>query len=122
MQLIPGSWTGTLIGDDGRHEAEFSLSSVGIMECNACEAQAVGPALTIAGRAPVSFKLLEGARNALVALAHTVPESGSGALAQVLLEIRMLGDRLVGHWMRRDMDGAALSAGTLVAVRAGKAA
>lgn len=125
MQLISGTWKGALISADGRQETEFSLSQPQPGAQGMHIQQAFGvppfmpiPAMTIDGGAPTRMRLLEGARNALVALADAVPDPASGSLAQVLLDVRVLGDRLVGNWLRRDANGVMLSGGTLVAKRA----
>ena len=115
MQLMTGTWNGALISADGRLETKFSLSQPGFSV--GMPAGAASPAMTINGGAATSVRLLEGARSALVALADAVPDPVSGSLAQVLLDVRMLGDRLVGHWLRRDANGVMLSEGRLVAVR-----
>lgn len=122
MQLMTGTWIGALISADGRQETEFSLSQPGLGLNTMTQAQLYAPAMTIKGSAPTSMRLLEGARNALVALADAVPDPASGSLAQVLLDVRVLGDRLVGNWLRRDENGVMLSGGTLVAQRARTAA
>lgn len=115
MQLITGTWTGALLSEDGRPATPFSLSQP--RPTNTTASGDVAPALTFAGSAPTSLRLLEGARNVLVALADAVPDPSSGSLAQVLLDVRVRGDRLVGRWMRRDVNGVMLSAGKLVAER-----
>ena len=115
MQLITGSWTGALISEDGRIATPFSLSQPGWSATTT--AGDATPAMTLNGSAPTSLRLLEGARNVLVGLADAVPDPASGVFAQVLLDVRVLGDRLVGRWLRRDLDGVMLSAGNLVAQR-----
>ncbi|MBC8087748.1 MAG: hypothetical protein H7Z40_10820 [Phycisphaerae bacterium] len=118
MQLISGTWTGALISEDGRLETQFSLSQPRVVGGGQTDPRSLQPAMTINGRAAASVRLLEGARHALVALAEAVPDPAPGSLAQVLLDVRVLGDRLVGHWLGRDANGVMLSAGKLVAVRA----
>lgn len=123
MQLMTGTWIGALISADGRQETEFSLSQPGftplsIVQSQTLFSQSFAPAMTIEGSAPRSMRLLEGARNVLVALAEAVPDPASGSLAQVLLDVRVLGDKLVGSWLRRDANGVMLAGGTLVAERA----
>lgn len=122
MQLMTGTWIGALISEDGRQETEFSLSQPGLGQNAFVQTQTLSPAMTIDGGAATSMRLLEGARNALVALADAVPDPASGSLAQVLLDVRVLGDRLVGNWLRRDVNGVMLSGGTLTAERARTAA
>lgn len=117
MQLMSGTWNGALISEDGRLETRFSLSQPGLSTGTLADGRALVPAMTINGCAAASVRLLEGARSALVALAEAVPDPTSGGLAQVLLDVRVLGDHLVGHWLRRDANGVMLSAGRLVAVR-----
>ncbi len=115
MQLITGTWTGALISDDGRLATPFSLSQPGFSATTT--GGDVTPAMTFNGSAPTSLRLLEGARNVLVGLAESVPDPASGTLPQVLLDVRVLGDQLVGRWLRRDANGVMLSAGNLVAQR-----
>jgi len=117
MQLMTGTWNGALISDDGRLETQFSLSQPVFDSGTFADTGAFLPAMTIGGCTAASVRLLDGARSALVALADAVPDPASGSLAQVLLEVRVLGDSLVGHWLRRDANGVKLSAGRLVAVR-----
>jgi hypothetical protein len=117
MQLMTGTWYGALISEDGGLETKFSLSQPGFPSGAIADARVTGPVMTINGYAAASVRLLDGARSALVALAEAVPDPASGSLAQVLLDVRMLGDRLVGHWQRRDANGVMLSGGKLVAVR-----
>jgi hypothetical protein len=118
MQLIAGTWNGALISEDGCLETQFSLSHPGFVTGALADTRSLLPAMSINGRAAVSVRLLEGTRSALVALAEAVPDPVSGSLAQVLLDARMLGDKLVGHWLRRDANGVMLSGGKLIAVRA----
>ena len=120
MQLITGTWTGALISEDGRLATPFLLSQPG--SSMTTSNSDVAPAMSFAGSAPRSLRLLEGARNVLVGLADAVPDPASGSLAQVLVDVRVLGDRLVGRWLRRDVNGVMLSAGNLVAERSATAA
>jgi hypothetical protein len=62
-------------------------------------------------------KLLEGADRSFVALAEGPADPQSGRIAQLLLEARVLGDRLVGHWLRRDACGEVVAEGQLVGSR-----
>jgi hypothetical protein len=78
---------------------------------------AAGITLTLAGGASIPARLLEGAARAMVALADGARDPESGRSAQLLLEGRVLGDRLVGHWMRRDASGRVLASGHLTASR-----
>ena len=140
MQLITGTWIGALVSADGLRETPFSLSQPGYMQdClvrdglgqdrlfhdrqvqDGLAPQTFAPAITIAGSAPIVMRLLEGADTALVALADLVPDPTSGVLAQLLLEARLRGDRLVGNWLRRDASGVMLSRGTLVATASQRA-
>lgn len=77
-----------------------------------------GVTLALAGGASMPARLLEGASHAMVALAEGTRDPDSGALAQLLLEARLAGDHLVGHWMRRDADGRVTATGQLTATRA----
>lgn len=118
MQLMIGTWNGELISEDGRLETKFSISHPGYSTGISTESTpASGPAMTIGGRDAASVRLLDGARSVLVALADAVPDPASGSMAQVLLDARILGDKLVGRWLRRDANGVMLGGGRLVAVR-----
>jgi hypothetical protein len=110
MLLITGTWTGALLSKDGRADTSFSFSQGGAALAD------LAPAVTVAG-SETSMRLLEGAPNVMVGLADSVPDPDSGDLAQVLLDMRVRGDRLVGRWMRRDENGVMLSEGDLVAER-----
>lgn len=77
-----------------------------------------GVTVALAGGESMPARLLEGASHAMVALAEGTRDPESGALAQLLLEARLAGDQLVGHWMRRDAEGRVVAQGQLTAHRA----
>ncbi|MGV3708401.1 MAG: hypothetical protein ACO1Q7_06130 [Gemmatimonas sp.] len=110
MLLIAGTWTGALLSKDGGAETSFSFTQAG------AELADIAPAVTVAG-SETSLRLLEGAPNVVVGLADSVPDPNSGCRAQVLLDMRVRGDRLVGRWLRRDENGVMVSEGDLVAER-----
>ena len=113
MDTITGCWKGALVPDHGGITTSFALSQP------AHELKpAAGITLTLSGGASIPARLLEGAPRAIVALADGASDPDSGGLAQLLLEGRVMGDRLVGHWMRRDASGRVLSSGHLTASRA----
>jgi hypothetical protein len=107
MDTITGTWKGALISDDGQR-TRFALDQPSHVLLNAT------PVFSIDG-ASTSAQLLEGAARSFVTLAE--PVDPSGRLAQLLLEARVLGDRLVGHWLRRNACGEVVAEGQLVGVR-----
>ena len=113
MDTITGCWEGALVPDHGGMATSFALRQP------AHELKPVaGITLTLSGGASIPAQLLDGAPRAIVALADNASDPESGGLAQLLLEGRVFGDRLVGHWMRRDATGRVLSSGHLTASRA----
>ena len=61
---------------------------------------------------------VDGAARAFVALVDETRDPVSGRLAQLFVDARVRGDRLVGRWIRRDHDGQILASGQLAADRA----
>lgn len=112
MDTITGCWQGALIPDHGGRELPFALQQF------ARDVSPTGVTLALGGGATVPARLLEGASRALVALADDTRDPDSGALAQLLLEARLAGDHLVGHWTRRDANGRVVATGQLTASRA----
>jgi hypothetical protein len=109
VDTITGTWKGALISDDGqRTRFAFNQPSHSVMHAT--------PVISIEGSI-ASAQLLEGAARSFVALAEGPRDPQSGRLAQLLLEARVLGDRLVGHWLRRDACGEVVAEGRLVGVR-----
>jgi hypothetical protein len=108
MDTITGTWKGALISDDGQR-TRFALDQPSHMQMNAA------PVFSIDG-ANASAQLLEGAARSFVTLAEPV-DPQSGRLAQLLLEARVFGDRLVGHWLRRNACGEVVAEGQLIGVR-----
>lgn len=123
MDTITGCWQGALISEQGGRALPFALQQ-SARELTATGgalptgASPTGVTLALGGGATVPARLLEGASRALVALADDTRDPESGALAQLLLEARLAGDHLVGHWMRRDANGRVLASGQLTASRA----
>lgn len=113
VNTITGCWQGALIPDHGGRALPFALQ-----QCAREVSPIGGITLALGGGASVPARLLEGASHALVALADDTRDPESGALAQLLLEARLAGDHLVGHWMRRDANGRVVATGQLTASRA----
>ena len=109
MDTITGSWKGALISEDGQR-TRFALDQPSHALWNAA------PVFSIDG-ADTNAQLLEGAERSFVALAEGPRDPRSGRFAQLLLEARVLGDRLVGHWLRRDSCGEVVAEGQLVGRR-----
>lgn len=118
MQLLAGNWEGTLTSDDGA-QAHFSLSQTAFASVvTTISAADVTPlAITIQGGKRAAMRLLEGAKNVLVAIADAVPDPISGRPVQLLFDARVRGDRMVGQWLRRDCDGVIQAMGRIAAVR-----
>lgn len=110
MDTITGTWEGTLIRDDGKREAHFAFRQPPHTSADA------GPVFSLDG-AKSSARLLDGASRSFVALADTSTDPSSGRIAQLMVEARVLGDRLVGRWIRRDGRGAVIATGVLRAAR-----
>ena len=77
-----------------------------------------GTTLTFAGGAPFPARLLDGTARALVALVEDARDPETGGPVGLLLDARIGGDRMVGHWTRRDAAGHVLASGYLTAGRA----
>lgn len=106
MNTITGCWKGALISEDGR-EQPFSLSQPSHTAVDQF------PELVVDG-ARARARLLDGTSRALVAFAEAPEER----IARLLVEARVLGDRLVGEWLRRNADGQVVARGRLQAARA----
>lgn len=112
MDTITGCWKGALVPDSGGIATAFALSQP------AHELKpAAGVTLSLAGGSYMPARLLEAAPRAMVALADDSRDPVSGCAAKLLLEGRVQGDHLVGHWTRRDETGRVLSSGHLTASR-----
>ena len=109
MDTITGTWTGALISDDGQR-THFALNQPSHSVMHATPVVSIDGAIT-------SAQLLEGAARSFVTLAEGPRDPQSGRLAQLLLEARVLGDRLVGRWLRRDACGEVVAEGQLVGTR-----
>jgi hypothetical protein len=112
VDTITGCWEGALVPEHGGITTSFAL----IQPAHELR-PAAGITLSLAGGASIPARLLEGAPRSMVALADDAQDPESGGVAQLLLEGRVLGDMLVGHWMRRDVSGRVLSSGHLTASR-----
>ena len=110
MDTITGCWEGALITDDGTRETRFALRQPSHAVTDA------GPVFSFDGTSTPT-RLLDGASRSFVALADTPVDPVSGRIAQLLLEARVLGDRLVGRWIRRDGAGHVVARGVLRAAR-----
>jgi hypothetical protein len=113
VDTITGCWEGALISDHGGDDTAFALTQPARELAPTC-----GTTLTLAGGAAFPARLLDGAARALVALVEGARDPESGAVTGLLLDARVRGDRMVGHWMRRDAAGHVLASGHLTAGRA----
>jgi hypothetical protein len=113
MYTIAGSWEGALLTDNGDRETRFAMRQPLL------PANDTGPIFLLDGAA-AHTRLLEGTASSFVALADTPDGDGPSTAphAHLLLEGRLLGDRLVGRWLRRDADGAVVASGRLMGTRA----
>lgn len=112
MDTITGNWEGALIPEAGGTLTVFALQ-----QPERAPSLTAGTTLRLGGGVLRPVLLLEGASRAMVALAEGIRDPDSGALAQLLLQARLAGDSLVGHWMRRDAAGRVLAQGWLTADR-----
>ena len=113
MDTITGCWEGALISGDGKREAQFAFRQP------SHSTNSAGPVFSLNGAA-THTQLLDGAEKSFVALADAPDGSRderSGHIAQLLLEARVLGDRLVGSWLRRDSEGHVVASGALMGAR-----
>lgn len=119
MEMITGCWQGALVSDHGGADLHFALRQP-TRDANASAGGTPASGLTVAleGGVNMPARLLEGASHAMVALAEGTRDPESGAFAQLLLEARLAGGHLVGHWLRRDAEGRVTATGHLTATRA----
>jgi hypothetical protein len=109
---ITGCWEGALLSDEGGVALPFSLR-----QPPRSATPARTPTIRAGAGAAISTTVLDGTSQALVALAEESRDPASGRVAQLLVDARVRGDRLVGRWLRRDRDGRVLSTGVLSAGR-----
>lgn len=109
---ITGCWEGALLSDQGGFALPFSLRQPSREARPASE-----PTLRVGDDAAVRTTVLDGASHSIVALAESTRDPISGRLAQLLVDARVHGDRLVGRWLRRDADGCIIASGALSAGR-----
>ena len=108
---ITGCWEGALLSDQGGAALPFLL-----LQPHRAPATDCGPRLRIGSDDAAPARLLDGAARAIVAMVDE-RDPVSGRLAQLLVDARVRGDRLVGHWFRRDFDGQVFASGPLSATR-----
>ena len=108
---ITGCWEGALLSDQGGAALPFSLTQPHRALASEC-----GPRLRIGTHESAPAKLLDGAARAIVALVDD-QDPVSGRLDQLLVDARVRGDRLVGRWLRRDLEGQVFASGPLSATR-----
>lgn len=108
---ITGCWEGALLSDQGGAALPFSLT-----QPHRAPALDCGPRVRIGTDDAHPAKLLDGAARTIVALVDET-DPVSGRLAQLLVDARVRGDRLVGRWLRRDLEGQVFASGPLSATR-----
>ena len=109
---ITGCWEGALLSDQGGAALPFSL-----LQPHRALASESGPRLRIGTADATPARLLDGAARTIVALVDEARDPVSGRLAQLLVDARVRGDRLVGTWLRRDIEGQVYASGPLSATR-----
>jgi hypothetical protein len=113
---ITGTWEGALYCAHGQQARHFVLRQTARGAQSAEAAGAVGGGdligsgmtLVIDDSEPEPLQLLDGTTRVLVGLAER---------AQLLIEARLRGDDMVGHWVQRDGNGRVQGEGELVAGR-----
>ena len=108
---ITGCWEGALLSDQGGAALPFSLT-----QPHRGAAADSGPRVRIGTDDAHPARLLDGAERNIVALVDE-RDPVSGRIAQLLVDARVRGDRLVGHWLRRDLEGHIFASGHLSATR-----
>jgi len=108
---ITGCWEGALLSDQGGAALPFSLT-----QPHRAPAADCGPRVRIGTDDSHPARLLDGAARTIVALVDE-RDPVSGQLAQLLVDARVRGDRLVGRWLRRDLEGQVFASGPLSATR-----
>lgn len=113
---ITGTWEGALYSAHGQQARHFVLHQParGAQSTVSAGALGVGPmggggmTLVVDDSEPEPLQLLDGTTRVLVGLAER---------AQLLIEARLRGDGMVGHWVQRDGEGRVQGEGELVAGR-----
>ncbi|MBA3919030.1 MAG: hypothetical protein C0516_10650 [Gemmatimonas sp.] len=113
---ITGTWEGALYSAHGQQARHFVLhqSARGAQSTVSAGPLGAGPfggsgmTLVVDDSEPEPLHLLDGTTRVLVGLAER---------AQLLIEARLRGDNMVGHWVQRDGDGRVQGEGELVAGR-----
>ncbi len=111
---ITGCWEGALVSDQGGRAVPFTLQ-----QPPRALSLTSGPQVSIGTHEAAPTRLLDGAARAFVALVDEARDPVSGRLAHLLVDARVRGDRLVGHWFRRDDEGHILDSGMVEAGRVG---
>jgi hypothetical protein len=111
---ITGCWEGALLSAQGGIALPFTLQQPpGALSLTS------GPQVRIGSNDAAPTRLLDCAARAFVALVDEARDPVSGRLAQLLVDARVRGDRLVGEWFRRDDEGHILASGLVEAKRVG---
>ncbi len=118
---ITGTWEGALYSAHGQQARHFVLhqSARGAQSTVSAGPLGAGPlgagplggsgmTLVVDDSEPEPLHLLDGTTRVLVGLAER---------AQLLIEARLRGDGMVGHWVQRDGEGRVQGEGELVAGR-----
>ncbi|MBL0889401.1 MAG: hypothetical protein K2Y26_04575 [Gemmatimonadaceae bacterium] len=108
---ITGTWEGALYSAHGQQARHFVLYQPARGAQSTLSAGPLGNCgitLVVDDSEPEPLQLLDGTTRVLVALAER---------AQLLIEARLRGDNMVGHWVQRDGDGRVQGEGELVAGR-----
>jgi hypothetical protein len=109
---ITGCWEGARLSDQGGMALPFTLQ-----QPPRALSLTSGPQVRIGTHDAAATRLLDGAARAFVALVDEARDPVSGRLAQLLLDARVRGDRLVGQWFRRDDQGHIVDSGMVEAGR-----
>jgi hypothetical protein len=109
MDTITGCWRGALVDTDGQREMQFALDQPS-------HTTGERPVISINGK-PSTARLLDAAQRSFVALTDTPEAQRPGSFLHLLMEARVLGDRLVGRWLYRDNAGEIVARGLLTGVR-----
>ena len=108
---ITGTWEGALYSAHGQQARHFVLHQPARGAKNTASAglnSGSGMTLVVDDSEPEPLQLLDGTTRVLVGLAER---------AQLLIEARLRGDGMVGHWVQRDGEGRVQGEGELVAGR-----
>ena len=108
---ITGTWEGALYSAHGQQARHFVLHQpTRGVQCTSSAGPMGSSGMTLAldHSEPEPLQLLDGTARVLVGLAERT---------QLLIEARLRGDDMVGHWVQRDGDGRVQGEGELVAGR-----